>query len=103
MPITMTQQDGIAAGRHVPGHERGVRRRAMNNEPHGCMRDEPGRGDVEYLVPFQAVGAPVEGCEVSRPVSRAAALVFLAPVLCSDGRPLTGDTQSPLIVTVGVA
>ena len=74
-----------------------------NHTPHRCMRDVSGRGDVEYLVPFRALGAPVERCEVSRPVSRAAALVFLAPVLCSDGRPLTGDTQSPLIVTVGVA
>ena len=69
----------------------------MDNEPDGCKRDEPGRGDVDYLVPFRALDAPVERCEVSRPVSRAAPLVFLAPALCSSGHELTGNHTSPLI------
>jgi hypothetical protein len=70
----------------------------MDNDPGRCKRDELGRGDVDYLTPFRVLGAPVERCEVSRPVSRAAALVFLAPVLCSSGPGLAGNHTSPLIV-----
>jgi len=57
-----------------------------------------GRSEVDYLTPFRALVAPVERCEVSRPVSRAAAMVFLAPALCSSGPELTGNHSSPLIV-----
>jgi hypothetical protein len=71
--------------------------------PHGCKRDELGRSDVIFSTHVGALGAPVEGGEVSRPVSRAAALVFLAPALCSAGRHLTGNHTSPLIVEIGVA
>jgi hypothetical protein len=94
----MTTRSGAA--RHAPGHERGVRRQPLNNEPDGCMRDELGRGDVDYLTPFRALGAPVELCEVSRPVSRAAPLVFLAPALCSSGRGLAGNHTSPLTASL---
>ena len=75
----------------------------MDNEPDSCKRDELRRGDVCYLTPFRALGAPVERREVSRPVSRAAALVFLAPALCSCGHALAGNRTSPLIVESGVA
>jgi len=57
-----------------------------------------GRSEVDYLTPFRALDAPVERCEVSRPVSRVAPLVFLAPALCSSGHELTGNHTSPLIV-----
>ena len=68
------------------------------SRPHRCNRDDLGRSEVDYLTPFRALGAPVERCEVSRPVSRAAPLVFLAPALCSSGRALAGNHTSPLIV-----
>ena len=69
-------------------------------EPDGSKRDVLGRSDVIFTTHLGATAAPVERCEVSRPVSRAAPLVFLAPVSCSSGPGLAGNHTSPLTASL---
>ena len=98
-PSTPSNREGVGVGSpEQPMPLAGVN--VVPPEPDGSKRDVLGRSDVIFTTHLGATAAPVERCEVSRPVSRAAPLVFLAPVSCSSGPGLAGNHTSPLTASL---